>query len=219
MELARAGNEPRIGGEDAVDVRVDLACVSPEGRGERDRGRVRSASAERRDVEVRRDALEAGDEDDAVGVERLVNPVRSTSTIFAFPCTVSVTIPACDPVSEIASSPRSAIAIATRAQEMRSPTEMSMSISRGFGCGETSWARETSSSVCWPIAETTATTRFPARLASTRREATRRIFSGSATEVPPNFMTRVPAAAGGSAGSTAGTGSKVVSLMALQCPT
>ena len=137
-----------------------------------------------------------------------------TSTIFAFPWTVSVTIPACDPVSEIASRPRSAIAIATRAQEMRSPTEMSMSISLGFGCGETSWARETSSSVCWPIAETTATTRFPARLASTRREATRRIFSGSATEVPPNFMTRVPAAAGGSAGSTAGTGSKVVSLIA-----
>src|SRR5262245_17776051 len=65
------------------------------------------------------------------------------------------------------------------------------------------------------MAETTATTRFPARFASTRRDATRRIFSGSATDVPPNFITRVPAAAGGSAGSTAGTGSKVVSAMAL----
>src|SRR5438034_4295820 len=92
---------------------------------------------------------------------------------------------------------------------------MSMSSSRGFGSGETSYASETSSSVCWPIAETTATTRVPDRLASTSREATRRIFSGSATEVPPNFMTRVPAPAGGSAGSTAGTGSKVVSLMVL----
>src|SRR6187397_434458 len=65
------------------------------------------------------------------------------------------------------------------------------------------------------MAEMTATTRLPDRFASTSRSATRRIFSGSATEVPPNFMTRVPAAAGGSAGSTAGTGSKVVSLTVL----
>ena len=61
-----------------------------------------------------------------------------TSTIFARPCTVSVTIPACEPVSEIASAPRSWIAIAASAQEIRSPTEISMSSSRGFGFGETS---------------------------------------------------------------------------------
>ena len=61
-----------------------------------------------------------------------------TSTIFAWPCTVSVTIPACEPVSEIASAPRSWIAIAASAHEIRSPTEISMSSSRGFGRGETS---------------------------------------------------------------------------------
>ncbi len=70
-----------------------------------------------------------------------------TSTIFALPWTVSVTIPACEPVSEIASAPRSWIAIATSAQEIRSPTEMSMSSSRGFGRGETWWASSSSSSV------------------------------------------------------------------------
>jgi hypothetical protein len=61
-----------------------------------------------------------------------------TSTILARPWMVSVTIPACEPVSEIASAPRSWIAIAARAHEIRSPTEISMSSSRGFGCGETS---------------------------------------------------------------------------------
>ena len=70
-----------------------------------------------------------------------------TSTIFALPCAVSVTIPACEPVSEIASVPRSEIAMATSAQEIRSPTEMSMSSSRGFGRGETWWASASSSSV------------------------------------------------------------------------
>jgi hypothetical protein len=61
-----------------------------------------------------------------------------TSTILAFPWTVSVTIPACDPVRETTSKPRSEIAIATREQEIRSPTESSMSSSRGRGRGETS---------------------------------------------------------------------------------
>ena len=56
-----------------------------------------------------------------------------TSTIFALPCAVSVTMPACEPVSEIASWPRSWMAIAASAQETRSPTEISMSSSRGFG--------------------------------------------------------------------------------------
>ena len=56
-----------------------------------------------------------------------------TSTIFALPWTVSVTIPACEPVSEIACWPRSTIAIAASAHEIRSPTEISMSSSRGSG--------------------------------------------------------------------------------------
>jgi hypothetical protein len=50
----------------------------------------------------------------------------------------SVTIPAWEPVSEIAWWPRSWIAIAQRAQETRSPVERSMSISRATGRGEIS---------------------------------------------------------------------------------
>ncbi len=79
----------------------------------------------------------------------------------AFVCDVSVTIPAWEPVSEIARWPRSLMAIAHRAQEIRSPVDRSMSISRGSGEGETSWAIRISSSVVWPRAESTATTRLP----------------------------------------------------------
>ena len=56
-----------------------------------------------------------------------------TSMMRAFVCDSSVTIPACEPVSEIARWPRSWIAIAHSAHEMRSPVESSMSISRGSG--------------------------------------------------------------------------------------
>ena len=107
-------------------------------------------------------------------------------------CDVSVTIPACEPVSEIALWPRSLIAIAHSAHEIRSPVESSMSISRGSGVVETSSAIEISSSVVLPRADSTATTRWPCSRAATIRRAARLMRSASATEVPPNFMTTVP---------------------------
>ncbi len=61
-----------------------------------------------------------------------------TSRIRALVCEVSVTIPACDPVKEMARWPRSLIAIAHSAQDTRSPVDSSMSISRGSGFGDTS---------------------------------------------------------------------------------
>ena len=70
-------------------------------------------------------------------------------------------MPACEPVSETASWPRSRIAIAQSAFEMRSPTETSMSYSRGCGCAEISCASAIRSSVVSPIAERTPTTRWP----------------------------------------------------------
>ncbi len=76
----------------------------------------------------------------------------------ALVCDSSVTIPACEPVNEIARWPRSLMAIAHSAQEMRSPVESSMSISRGSGLCETSSAIAISSSVVLPRAESTATT-------------------------------------------------------------
>ena len=59
------------------------------------------------------------------------------SMIFALPCTESVITPACEPVNERAVKPRSEIAIATSAIEIRSPAVRSMSISRAGGSGLT----------------------------------------------------------------------------------
>src|SRR5207302_3486961 len=115
-----------------------------------------------------------------------------TSTMRALVCESSVTIPACEPVSEIARWPRSLIAIAHSAHEMRSPVESSMSISRRSGSSETSRAIAISSSVVEPRAESTATTRVPSSRLSTMRRAARLMRSASETEVPPNFITTRP---------------------------
>ncbi len=119
-----------------------------------------------------------------------------TSSMRARVWEVSVTIPAWEPVREMASWPRSLMTMAASAQEMRSPVDSSMSISRGCGRGETSWAIATSSSVVFPRAESTATTRVPLSARATIRPAARLMRSASATEVPPNFMTTVGAASG-----------------------
>ena len=136
--------------------------------------------------------------------------VARTSAIFALPWTVSVTMPACEPVSEIASWPRSWTAIAQSAFEIRSPTEMSMSYSRGCGLGEISCARRISSSVVSPIAERTPTTRRPCSRACTSRRATSLIFSVSATEDPPNFITATSRPLFAASAATLGSFSKSV---------
>src|SRR5262245_52084260 len=51
------------------------------------------------------------------------------------------------------------------------------------------------------MAEHTPITRAPAAFAATMRAATRRIFSGAATDVPPNFMTTVWTPAGNRSGA------------------
>ena len=86
--------------------------------------------------------------------------------------------------------------MAQSAQDTRSPVESSMSISRGSGTGETSWASAMRRSVSLPRAESTATTRWPASALATIRAAARLIRSASATEVPPNFITMVGARSG-----------------------
>ena len=70
-QLLGVRHDARIGGEDAVDVGVDLADVGVERRGQRDRRGVGAAAAERGDVfGVLADALEAGDDGDRALVER-----------------------------------------------------------------------------------------------------------------------------------------------------
>ena len=57
-ELARGFHDARVGSEDAVDVREDLARVCLEGRGERDRGCIGPSAPEGRDLEVLSHPLE-----------------------------------------------------------------------------------------------------------------------------------------------------------------
>ena len=75
VDLARLGDDPRVGRVDAVDVGVDLAGVGPEHGGQGHGGRVGAAAAQRRDVVVLVDPLEAGDDDDLALVERLDHPL------------------------------------------------------------------------------------------------------------------------------------------------
>ena len=79
------------------------------------------------------------------------------------------------------------MAMESNAIEMRSPTDRSMSSSR-FGGSSLIWrARDKSSSVVSPMAETTATTPYPWSRVSTILRATVLSLSTVATEDPPNF--------------------------------
>ena len=77
VELRGVRDDPRVGGEDAVDVGVDLADVGLQRGGQRDGGGVRSAAAQGGDVlGVLADALEAGDQRDVALVEGGPDPAR-----------------------------------------------------------------------------------------------------------------------------------------------
>ena len=77
VELAGGGHDARVGGEHAVDVAVDLAHLGAQRRRQRDRGGVGGAAAERGDVlGVLGDALEAGDDRDRPGLDRVDDAAR-----------------------------------------------------------------------------------------------------------------------------------------------
>jgi len=103
----------------------------------------------------------------------------------------SVIMPACQPVSEMASCPSSCSAMARRALETCSPVEMRKSISLRLGFEEISWAREIRLLVVLPMAETTTTTSFPCFFVASTRSAIALIFSVVATELPPYFWTMI----------------------------
>ena len=98
-------------------------------------------------------------------------------------------MPLCDPVKDMASHPISLIAIESSAMEIRSPAVSNMSSSRLGGWDDTVLARSIRWSVVSPMAETTTTTSLPSRFSLVRYAATLRIFSGEASDVPPNFLT------------------------------
>ena len=159
--LRALGDDARVGGVDAVDVGVDLADVGVERRGERDRGRVGAAAAERRDV-ARRSRRPGSRRRSRSCPPRAPRARGRGASRRSAPCRalVSVTIPACEPVNETASWPRSLIAIETSAIEIRSPAVSSMSMLARVRVRRDLRARGRSArSVVSPIAETTAQTR------------------------------------------------------------
>jgi hypothetical protein len=77
VDLAGARDDARVGGEDAIDIGVDLTGIRAERGRECDGGRVRAAAAERGDVlGVLRDALEPGDDRDVALADRVGDPAR-----------------------------------------------------------------------------------------------------------------------------------------------
>ena len=76
VELAGLGDDARIGGVDAVHVGEDHAGFGAQSGRQGDGGGVGAAAAERGDVLVGRDALEAGHQDDLVFLEGLLDALR-----------------------------------------------------------------------------------------------------------------------------------------------
>src|SRR5215207_10355994 len=101
-------------------------------------------------------------------------------------------MPACGPVSEVAPTPLSCRAIASRATDWSSPVESSWSISRGEGSRLTSPPSLKRLSVCLPIAETVTTSPSPDSWTRFILSATALTCSVVATELPPYFWTMIP---------------------------
>ena len=72
---ARFRHDPGVGREDPVHVGVDLAHIGPKRARDRHCGRIRAASAERRDVAGCPHPLEARDHANRARVEHRVDPV------------------------------------------------------------------------------------------------------------------------------------------------
>lgn len=118
VELAGLGDDARVGGVDAVDVRIDLTADGVgdgrpgvgfmfEHRGQRDGRGVGPAAAQRGDVKLLVHALKAGDDDDLPFGERWrmrrVSMVRMRARVWV----LSVWMPICAPVKLMAGTPNS----------------------------------------------------------------------------------------------------------------
>ena len=186
-------DEPRIGAEHAAHVGVDLADLGAQRGGDRDRGRVRAAAAERRDVAaVARDPLEPGDEHDPVLVERVANAIGAHVQDPRLGVRGVGDDPGLRPgqrdrvVAEVVDRHR-----AERARDPLAGREQHVHLPRrgrvGDLVGHARRARR------WSCRAPRGPRRraCPPRRAATIRPAARRMSSGSATEVPPNFITTI----------------------------
>ena len=113
-----------------------------------------------------------------------------TARMRAEPCASLVRIGNCQPCHERALTPISCRAMASSPDVTCSPEATTASYSRASCSGEASLHHSTSLLVVPDMAETTTATSCPASVSRFTWRATLRMRSISATEVPPNFMTR-----------------------------
>ena len=144
VDLAGFGHDARVGGVDAVHVGVDFAAdlapspgpaVVLHDGGQGDGRGVGAAAAERGDVVVLVDALEAGDDDDLAVVEGLAHAVGGDvldAGLGVGGVGDDADLGAGEADGLLAEGPW--MAMAMRAMEICSPVERSMSISRAGGC-------------------------------------------------------------------------------------
>ena len=121
VDLPSLGNDPGIGRRDPVDIGVDLARIGPENGRQGHGGRVRSASAQGRDLRVAIDPLKARDDRDLALPSAWKTRSVEISRIRALLCRLSVRMPIWAAVKLMAGTPRDSMAIAIRATLTCSP--------------------------------------------------------------------------------------------------
>ena len=120
---------------------------------------------------------------------RATSPAPSIPSIRARPWAPSVRTATCQPVQDRASTPIVCNAMATSPAVTCSPVATTASYSRASCSADRPWHQATSWLVTPAMAETTTITSCPSSRSRFTRVATWRIRPGSATEVPPNFIT------------------------------
>ena len=123
-------------------------------------------------------------------LNRLISSAPSMPTMRAEPCTFEVRIGICQPCHERALTPIPSSAIASKPAVTCSPEATTASYSRVSCRAEASRHHSISLLVVPDIAETTTATSWPASTSRLTWRATLRMRSISATDVPPNFITR-----------------------------
>src|SRR5215212_9246051 len=123
-------------------------------------------------------------------LKRLTSSAPLTSRMRAEPCASLVRMGNCQPCHDRALTPISCSARARRPEVTCSPEATTASYSRASCSGAASRHHSTSRLVVPAMAETTTATSCPASISRFTWRATLRMRSISATDVPPNFMTR-----------------------------
>ena len=123
-------------------------------------------------------------------LKRLISSAPLMSSMRAEPCALLVRIGSCQPCQERALMPMPSSVMARRPDVTCSPEATTASYSRASCSGAAARHQPTSSLVLPDMADTTTATSWPASTSRLTWCATLRMRSMSATDVPPNFITK-----------------------------